>query len=377
MHVSNSIARITGALLLFGCLPYPSIAKQSYSIKAPTGVKATITGKTIRLSWQPVSHAIGYRVYCSPGISGVMKLVGKTVKASYGSASAGIAAPQHYAVTTVGPDGSESILSKLVCAISLRRPWGVAVTRTGIVLVRDYSYSQTIALDSAGNTLALLKTPGCNFEGSRDISLDNSGRLLNAICATDISSNSGFVVLDNNLKVALSVCGPSGSENGRFKDPMGISANSAGHIFVADTGNNRVQEFDNEGNYVQIIGAGDLRLPMKTAFDRQNRLYVADFGSNNIIIFEPQADGSYKMIKKLPGVKEPVSVAVDERGRIFVISHRFGAVHMLMPDGKDVWQWKGPKNNPLSGPRGMAFDKSGHLIIVDEARQRVVSVKLP
>ena len=49
--------------------------------------------------------------------------------------------------------------------------------------------------------------------------------------------------------------GRFGSGDGQFDSPRGIATNAAGHVFVADTGNDRIQEFDSSGNFIRKWGA--------------------------------------------------------------------------------------------------------------------------
>lgn len=52
----------------------------------------------------------------------------------------------------------------------------------------------------------------------------------------------------------LQVIGSPGSGPGQFLNPQGISVDPEGSIYVADTGNDRVQKFDSDGNFVMEIG---------------------------------------------------------------------------------------------------------------------------
>jgi len=70
-------------------------------------------------------------------------------------------------------------------------------------------------------------------------------------------------------------------------------------------------------------------------------------------------------------------VIVDDRGRVFASANREAGVIMWDADGKVAWKYEGPNNEGLSGPRGLAFDKTGNLLVVDEATLRVLSVKPP
>ena len=79
----------------------------------------------------------------------------------------------------------------------------------------------------------------------------------------------------------------SGDDNYHFNDPWGIAFDSSGRLFVADTGNHRIQVYDVSGEtpvYVLTIGiTGQPRSdnagfdqPTRIAFDSSGRLYVMD-----------------------------------------------------------------------------------------------------
>ncbi len=53
----------------------------------------------------------------------------------------------------------------------------------------------------------------------------------------------------------LSQFGSLGSGNGQFRYPVGIAFDSTGNIYIADSGNNRVQKFDSNGVYVSQFGS--------------------------------------------------------------------------------------------------------------------------
>ena len=47
-----------------------------------------------------------------------------------------------------------------------------------------------------------------------------------------------------------------GTADGQFKTAHGIAVDSSGNVYVADRGNNRIQVFDNDGNYKSSITSG-------------------------------------------------------------------------------------------------------------------------
>ena len=110
--------------------------------------------------------------------------------------------------------------------------------------------------------------------------------------------------------------GNSGDGNGEFNRPAGVAVDSHGDIYVADCGNDRVQQFSSEGRYVKkFLGHATLsrsgrnymmanalpnrlremadlepqerfRSPKSVKIDKQFRMYVADFGSYRIQVYQ-------------------------------------------------------------------------------------------
>lgn len=345
---------------------------------APEGLRAEVRREKVALTWQPVPGAKGYRVYHAAPDLYEFRPVAEAARGTTYSGTLGPGALHRYAVTAIGADGRESAFSKVAGAMHFVRPWGIAVAQDGRRYIRDAAYGQAVLQKPDGNTVGLVGSVHYHFEGSYDLALDGQGRLLSAKWGDGYDPNPGFRVQDENLNLVVDYRQPEGDAPGRFRRPMGIGADSRGHIFVADTGNDRVQEFTPDGRFVRVIGQGELDQPMKVAFDRQDRLYVADSGSNRVVIYAPDAQGDYKQERVLSGaIKEPVYVLVDARGRVFVSTNRVAGVYLYDEKGELAWKYQGTPEEPLTGPRGLAFDGKGNLLIVDEATRRVWTVKLP
>lgn len=66
-------------------------------------------------------------------------------------------------------------------------------------------------------------------------------------------------------------------------------------VYVADWGNDRVQKFGTDGDYVSNFGGttdegGDLSHPSDVAVDSDGDVYVADWGNRRVQIYEPNGD---------------------------------------------------------------------------------------
>ena len=76
--------------------------------------------------------------------------------------------------------------------------------------------------------------------------------------------------------------GTEGSENGQFRVPSGLDTDASGNVYVADRYNNRIQEFSPNGTYITswgVVGSenGQFKYPSAAAIDsRSGNVYVAD-----------------------------------------------------------------------------------------------------
>lgn len=98
--------------------------------------------------------------------------------------------------------------------------------------------------------------------------------------------------------------GTSGSEKGEFNRPAGIAVDAHGDIYVADPGNNRIQLFNAEGRYVQRF-LGDATL------SKVSQAYMMTNGSPNRM--RDMAD-----LEPQKYLRQPKSVAVSAEGLMFV-----------------------------------------------------------
>ena len=48
--------------------------------------------------------------------------------------------------------------------------------------------------------------------------------------------------------------GSEGGGDGQFYDSQGIAIDSSGNVYVADSGNNRIQKFDSNGDFHNEMG---------------------------------------------------------------------------------------------------------------------------
>jgi hypothetical protein len=145
-----------------------------------------------------------------------------------------------------------------------------------------------------------------------------------------VSSSQSAMALTLYPNTPSAVFGSAGSGEGELSDPIGMAVDeSSGDVYVVDSGNDRVEEFDAEGKYLaQITGsktpAKSFSGPREVAVDNSSSpakgdVYVADPGNNAIDVFN--SSGEYlSQIKLSSPLKnsEPRGVTVDASGDVWV-----------------------------------------------------------
>ncbi|MFA4995569.1 MAG: fibronectin type III domain-containing protein [Patescibacteria group bacterium] len=181
-----------------------------------------------------------------------------------------------------------------------------------------YSASSNLS-DSEGMISLQAKYPGV-IEGDWDGGF-NSPQTVFYHAGTDLlyiadTSNNRIVVVKPDGVTGWRSFGLSGTGDGQLNVPSGVTVDSSGNIYVADSTNHRIQIFDNAGSPLGwigkssayagwhdigsdgtgAIGSGDYSFnsPKGVALDSNNRLYVADYGNYRIQVYDN--DASHTML---------------------------------------------------------------------------------
>ena len=348
-----------------------------HALPAPSGLSGSNERNKIFLHWKQVRGATAYHLYRAT----TSECRYQSCALIHGSTSwegvFGKEPMDRFVVTAVSSNGVESAFSNTLRMVQMKDPWGMTIGRNGWRYIKDAGWDRILVQDRYGAWIGLMGSSQGLLRGSYGIAPYLNGELLVALCGNRANPRAGFAILSSRCKVLMIHCELQGNSPGEFNSPMGIASNAKGDIFVADTNNGRVQEFNAKGKLVRIIGAKELHNPMSVSFDGKGGLYVVDFYTNKIDVFTPKRNGGYRLTNKLEGVDEPVYATVDRFGRVFAASHRYAAIHMFNKHGADVWVWYGTKRDHLSGPRAIAITKNGYALVVDNALQKILKVKIP
>ena len=129
-------------------------------------------------------------------------------------------------------------------------------------------------------------------------------------------------VLNSDFTFSATFPGETGSDEGQFEFPCGITCDRAGNVYVADTANHRVQVFTAEGTFLRMFGShgegkGELDWPLHIALDPSNEhVYVSEGNNYRISVFSH--DGHF--VTSFGVGFRPYGLAVDNSGVVYVCS---------------------------------------------------------
>ncbi len=155
---------------------------------------------------------------------------------------------------------------------------------------------------------------------------------------------------EEKLQTCTSSCraGNPGTGNGQLEKPRELATDSAGEIWVTDTGNNRVEGFTESGSFIKIIGSlgtgpGQFKEPKGITIDAQGNFFVVDAENDRIEKFNTK--GEYKAQFGSEGSEngqfhEPWGIQVNSHGEIFVSDSGNNRIQKLTQGGSEVHNTK-------------------------------------
>jgi RHS repeat-associated protein len=188
---------------------------------------------------------------------------------------------------------------------TLKEPQGIAVNTEGDVWVADTGNSRIVEYYPEGPSeekhyyieqkFGTKGTGEEQFNEPQGITLGGEGN----IYVTDTSNNriDEYSVKKKEEKAKhVRNFSKEGTVAGDLKAPHAISTDAAGDVWVADSGNNRIDEFGPTGTYIQTFGKegtaeGKLKAPEGIAIDSEGNAWVADTANSNAQEWTPNGTG--------------------------------------------------------------------------------------
>jgi sugar lactone lactonase YvrE len=203
--------------------------------------------------------------------------------------------------------------------------------------------------------------------------------------------------------------------DGQFFLPYDVAVDNSGFVYVTDAYNNRVQKFTSDGIYIskwgslcnmqngtgctatasgaREFGDGQFNHPNGIAVDYSGNVYVADSGNHRIQVFTSDGDfidkwGSACYIKSgigcdtnAAGAESPGDgqfygldkIAVDGTGYVYASDSQNDRIQVFTGTGQFVEKWgsEGQRDGQFDGPGGIAIDKNKNVYVAEIINRRI------
>jgi DNA-binding beta-propeller fold protein YncE len=215
--------------------------------------------------------------------------------------------------------------------------------------------------------------------------------------------------LVDRVREAVSVSTVAGLSDGfadglgasaRFSEPSGIALDGVGNLFVADKQNRRIRKIGPDGGVTTFSGSGRNgfrdgpgadaefsdpprnELGMGLCFGASGALYLADTFNHAIRQIDSEGAVSTLAGRDVRGFQdglgaqarfdEPVSLALDGEGNLYVTDAGNNAIRKVTPNGEVTTLVSAVAGSGLRRPAGIAIDPEGHLWVVETDGHRVL-----
>lgn len=277
-------------------------------------------------------------------------------------------------ITTVAGTGTAAASTDKISSVSasLNFPMGVAVDSSGDLIISD-TQNQRVREVTAGIIQTVAGTGvagmGAVNQLASETQLNNPRNTCLAATGTQYVADTGNHRLLSISKTAvITIAAGTGAAGyggdgqvawlAQLNQPSACAVDSAGDVFLADTGNNRIRKVSPTGVITTVAGtgaagsAGDegpanaalLNGPRGIAVDGSGQLFIGDTGNNRVR--EVTADGVIHTIAGQsaagftgdggPGTSAqlngPAGVLVDGSGNVYVADTGNNRVRQLVPD---------------------------------------------
>jgi sugar lactone lactonase YvrE/murein DD-endopeptidase MepM/ murein hydrolase activator NlpD len=310
-------------------------------------------------------------------------------------------------VLTIAGDGVAATRDGDVRSARFADPFGVALSPDGSIYVADAGDSPRIRRISSDGVVSTLAGgergfadgigAAARFNAPSGLAIDSGG----AIYVADTGNNAIRRIAPDSTVTTIAGGGSSGYRDGpgaqaQFNGPVGVAADAAGRVLIADTYNDRIRAIGQDGTVTTIAGgaitgmadgaAADAQFntPCGIAVDGTGNVLVADTGNSAVRSISPTGIVTTVSSPIVDGLRRPVGIALGPRGDIYVADD-IGRIVELTAAGAArtlAGSRAGFKDGAGDEARfrrlgGIAIAAPGRLIVVDGGNALVRMVGAP
>lgn len=237
---------------------------------------------------------------------------------------------------------------------SFTQPSAAPLALASITNPRAMAFSTDGVLYIAEENHVLQLTPGADapitldFDTPTALALDASNNLYVAT-RTGIQKRTGETVLELPFISALAI------------DPDG-------NILFTETATNTLQKRTPNATITLLTG---LNQPSALAVTSTGLIYIADTGNHRILQFNPATNTQTPLAETLSA---PAGLTLAPNGDLYITDAATHTIYTLSPEGALAPL---PNESNLNGPTALALDPSGKLLIADTNNRRIQTLSAP
>jgi sugar lactone lactonase YvrE len=210
------------------------------------------------------------------------------------------------------------------------------------------------------------------FDHPTDVAISPKGDLW----VSDLSNNR--VEKFNQAGEYLAQFGTQGSGNGQLNAPIALAVEASGNVWVLDAANNRAEEFNEAGEYLrsagsagtgpgQFAGSG----PEGMALDSQGNLWVADTNGDRIEEFDEK--GEYLKSVGSGHLTRPAGIDIGPGDGLWVADRQTNKIVKFNQAGEYLGQFgtQGTGEGQFDGPEAVTVDSEGDVWVGDRGNNRI------